>query len=272
MSWRFRGTFGRFLVIASCATLVIGFGTGAGLTSAVTTAANPGDLIRGSTYPSVFYLGADGLRYVFPNQKTYFTWYSTFNNIKRISDTDLGLIQMGGNVTYKPGVKMVKINTDPRTYAVEEGGVLRWVESEPLAASLYGDDWAKKVDDIPDAFFANYTIGQPIDDIADYNPAEALAGTRDIGDDKNIITPAVISITGTTYSPIDVIIAPGTSVRFVNDDSVQHTVTADDLMWGSGTLAPGAEFVHTFHSVGTYPFFDSYNSRLTGAVYVETNL
>lgn len=262
-----RGIVGRFLVIACCAT----FFTGAGLTTTVTTAANPGDLIRGSAYSSVFYLGADGLRYVFPNEKTYFTWYSDFNQVRRISDVDLGQIQMGGNVTYKPGIKLVKINTDPRTYTVEEGGILRWVENESLAAALYGGDWGQKVDDIPDAFFANYDIGQPIDEASDFILSDVLANTSDIGDDKNIITPAVISITGIAYSPIDVIIAPGTSVRFVNDDTVQHTVTADDLMWGSGTLAPGAEFVHTFHSVGTYPFFDSYNSRLTGAVYVETN-
>ena len=32
-----------------------------------------GDLIRGETFTAVYYLGADGLRYVFPNDKTYFT-------------------------------------------------------------------------------------------------------------------------------------------------------------------------------------------------------
>lgn len=266
--WLFRGILGRILVFACCATVF----TGAGITSSVTTAANPGDLIRGTTYTSVYYLGADGLRYVFPNEKTYFTWYSDFRQVKRISDTALGEIQLAGNVTYRPGKKLVKINTDPRTYAVEEGGVLRWIETEAVAASLYGGDWNTKVDDIPDAFFANYDIGQPIDEASDYVLGEILANTTDIGDDKDIVTPAVISITGTTYSPIDVVILPGTSVRFVNDDVVQHTVTAENLTWGSGTLAPGAEFVHTFHSAGTYPFFDSYNARLTGAVYVEENI
>lgn len=268
MSSRFQGIFGRFLVVAMCATFL----TGAGTTSSETASASPGDLIRGSTYSTVYYLGADGLRYVFPNEKTYRTWYSGWNDITNIGDVALGQIQMGGNVTYKPGVKLVKINTDPRTYTVEEGGVLRWVENETLARSLYGDEWNKNVDDIPDAFFANYDIGRPIDKTSDYVLGEILANTADIGDDKDIITPAVISITGTTYSPIDVVIIPGSSVRFTNDDIVQHTVTADDLTWGSGTLAPGAEFVHTFPSAGTYPFFDSYNSRLTGAVYVQTNI
>lgn len=257
---------GRFLVVATCATSTLGTGL---VAASVSPAA--GSLIRGDSFPSVFYLGADGLRYVFPNEKTYFTWYSGFTNVKNIGDEALGKIQMGGNVTYKPGTRLVKINTDPRTYAVEEGGVLRWVETEEIAAALYGGDWNTKVDDIPDAFFANYTLGQPIDNANDYVLSDVLANTTDIGDDKNIITPAVITITGSAYTPIDVTIPPGTSVKFVNNDTVQHTVTADDLTWGSGTLAPGAEFVHTFGSVGIYSFFDSYNSRLTGAVYVENN-
>ncbi len=257
---------GRFLVVACVAMSSLGAGF-----VATSTSAAAGSLIRGDSYSSVYYLGADGLRYVFPNEKTYFTWYSGFSSVQNIGDTALGQIQIGGNVTYKPGAKLVKINTDPKTYAVEETGILRWIETEDIAAALYGGDWNKKVDDIPDAFFANYTVGQPIDDANDYILSDVLAKTTDIGDDKNIVTPAVISITGTAYSPIAVTIATGTSVKFVNNDTVQHTVTADDLTWGSGTLAPGAEFVHTFSSVGIYPFFDSYNSRLTGAIYVENN-
>lgn len=263
---RFRYIVGRFLVVACVAMSTLGTGIVAPSTSVAA-----GSIIRGDSFPSVFYLGADGLRYVFPNEKTYFTWYSGFGNVQNIGDEALGKIQIGNNVTYKPGTRLVKINTDPKTYAVEETGVLRWIETEDIAAALYGGDWNKKVDDIPDAFFANYTIGQPIDNAADYVLSDVLAKTTDIGDDKNIVTPAVISITGTAYSPIAVTIATGTSVKFVNNDTVQHTVTADDLTWGSGTLAPGAEFVHTFSSVGIYPFFDSYNSRLTGAIYVENN-
>lgn len=241
---------------------------GAGFTPAVTTAAEPGDLIRGQNYSSVYYLGADGLRYVFPNEKTYFTWYPDFSNVQWITDEELGLIQIGGNVTYKPGVQLVKINTDPKTYAVSEGGVLRWVETEQLAATLYGDTWASAVHDLPDAYFTNYRLGSSIYLPNDYDAQEIQNATSDINDDKNLVAPAVITINGVGYTPIDVTIEAGQSVRFVNNDSVQHTVTADDLLWGSGTLAPGAEFVHTFSSEGTYPFFDSYNARHTGAVYV----
>jgi hypothetical protein len=57
---------------------------------------------------------------------------------------------------------MVKINTDPKVYAVERGGLLRWIQSGETAAALYGTAWNKKIDDVSDAFFINYTIGDPV--------------------------------------------------------------------------------------------------------------
>ena len=63
---------------------------------------------------------------------------------------------------------MVKITTDPKTYAVAGGEVLRWVKTEAVAVSLYGVDWNKKIDDVPDAFFINYTIGDSIDKSEDF--------------------------------------------------------------------------------------------------------
>ena len=61
-------------------------------------------------------------------------------------------------MTYKPGVRMVKITTDPKVYAVSKGGVLRWVSSPDVATDIYGADWAEHVDDISDAFFFNYSF------------------------------------------------------------------------------------------------------------------
>ena len=72
-------------------------------------------LIRGETFSAVYYMGADGFRYVFPNSNTYFTWYDDFDAVKMISDSDLATIQIGGNVTYRPGSSMIKIQSDPKT-------------------------------------------------------------------------------------------------------------------------------------------------------------
>lgn len=121
-----------------------------------------GTRIRSVSNSAVYYCGLDGKRYVFPNQRVYNSWYPDFNGVQTISDTDMAATQLGGNVTYKPGVKMVKIVTDPKTYAVDRGGTLRHVATQQLAAELYGSDWAKQIEDIPDAFFLNYKIGTPI--------------------------------------------------------------------------------------------------------------
>lgn len=232
---------------------------------AASTTVSSGDLIRGTSFSAVYYMGADGFRYVFPNDKTYFTWYSNFDSVKMLTDADLSKIQMGGNVTYKPGVKMIKINTDPKVYTVWENGNLYWVESEASASSLFGSDWNKMIDDIPDGFFSNYTLTGAK---ADASMTQDWS-TWTISNDKGLTAPEEIEITSNGYSPIDITISVGETVRFTNADTEKHTATADDLVWGTGTMSAGGTFVHRFDEAGTYTFFDSYDSGNTGAIYVQ---
>lgn len=118
-------------------------------------------LIKAST-DAVYYCGADGKRYVFPNQRIYSTWFTDFSGVITITDAELANIPLGGNVNYRPGVKMVKIETDPKVYAVDRGGVLRHITTPEIATSMYGATWNKQVDDLSDAFFFSYRIGEPI--------------------------------------------------------------------------------------------------------------
>lgn len=118
-------------------------------------------LMKAST-TAVYYCGADGKRYVFPNQRIYLSWYSDFANVVRISDAQLASTPIGGNVTYRPGVRMVKLTTDPKVYAVDRGGVLKHVITPTIAESMYGVHWGQQVDDLPDELFANYVVGEPI--------------------------------------------------------------------------------------------------------------
>ncbi|MEK7833288.1 MAG: hypothetical protein AAB401_19515, partial [Acidobacteriota bacterium] len=142
-----------------------------------------GSLIKGSL-PAVYYYGGDGKRYVFPNEKTYKTWYADFSTVQAISDAELASIQIGGNATYRPAKAMVKITTDPKVYAVSKGGTLRWVSSEAVAIALYGANWNKMIDDVPDAFFTNYKIGADITATSQFNTSAELAAAASINDDK----------------------------------------------------------------------------------------
>lgn len=121
-----------------------------------------GSLIRTALSASVYYCGADGKRYVFPNANTYATWYKDFSTVQTISPEDMAAVGLGGNATYRPGIKLVKINTDPKVYAVDRNGTLRWMQTAAIAAKHYGTSWAKNVDDVPEAFFINYKTGDPV--------------------------------------------------------------------------------------------------------------
>jgi hypothetical protein len=118
-------------------------------------------LIKGSA-AAVYYCGANGKRYVFVNDKAYFSWYKDFSNVTTITDTALALVPIGGNVTYRPGTRMVKIQSDPRVYVVARDGVLRAIPNEATAHALFGPQWNTMVDDISDSFFVNYTVGAPV--------------------------------------------------------------------------------------------------------------
>jgi hypothetical protein len=110
----------------------------------------------------VYYYASNGKRYVFPNEKTYKTWYPDFAGVQVISDADLATVGIGGNVTYRAGTKHVKIQSDPKTSAVEPGGKLRWITSEAVASGLWGSTWNQRIEDVSDAFFVNYTSGSDL--------------------------------------------------------------------------------------------------------------
>lgn len=164
-------------------------GTARGVTvSAGTgTTASPGNLMKlpcpagaGVNDPckAVYYYGSDGRRHAFPNERTYFTWYANFDAVVTVNGAFMASIPLGSNVTYHPGVRMVKFTTVNTVYAVARRGLLRPIASEAVAAALYGANWNRQIDDISDAFYANYTYGASINNASDFNPsAESAAVT-----------------------------------------------------------------------------------------------
>ncbi|HTX86645.1 MAG TPA: hypothetical protein VMC41_01090 [Candidatus Nanoarchaeia archaeon] len=125
-------------------------------------AASAGDLIKVSGLSSVYYLGANGKRYVFPNESTYFSWYKDFSGVITIPASEMAGYPLAANVVIRPGTKLVKSPSDPKVYAVEPNGTLRSIVSEANAIALWGANWAKMVVDMPDSFFVNYTVGSPL--------------------------------------------------------------------------------------------------------------
>ena len=144
---------------------------------ALTAPIGIGSLLRGSA-ATVYLIASDGKRYVFPDSQTFRSWVPDANGVQLVGDAILAAFPLGGLVTIRPGTFLVKVQTDPKTYAVESGSVLRWVPDEATAIALYGAAWAARVVDVPDAFFTNYRTGAPVSALAHPNGA-ILEDARD---------------------------------------------------------------------------------------------
>lgn len=152
----------RALTVAVAAATILWSVGFAALVPSTASAASYGDLIKGTTLSTVYYYGSDGQRYSFPNEKTFFSWYNDFSGVVTMSDAELANITLAGNVAYRPGSRWIKITSDEKVYAVAKGGTIRWVESEAVAKGLAGDNWNQFVDDVPDVFFVDYTVGDSL--------------------------------------------------------------------------------------------------------------
>jgi len=237
--------------------------------AATTTAFSPGDLIKGSI-DTVYYFGPDGHRYVFPNSKTYFTWYKDFSTVKTIPDGQLGTIPLGRtNVTYRPGYKMIKITTDPKVYVVDQGGILRWVASEQLANTLYGLNWQDQIDDVPDAYFTNYKVGTPIQTASDYKPSDVMTQTTTIAIDKQFDnTAAAVSIgsVDNNFVPTTMTVKVGTTVTWTNNDVMPHTVTG--AAFDSGDIKAGGTYSRRFTTAGSFDYHCAIHPTMQGTINV----
>lgn len=152
----------RALSVAVAAATML-FSVGAGLLQpSVAAAASAGDLIKGTSLSTVYYYGYDGYRYTFPNEKTYMTWYSDFDDVTTISDSALADLSLAGNVVYRPGSYWIKVQSDDKVYAVSTDGSIHWIESEDVAVDYAGSDWSSMIQDVPDVFFTDYTVGSSL--------------------------------------------------------------------------------------------------------------
>lgn len=223
-----------------------------------------GDLIKMAGNPSVYYYGSDFKRYVFPNDKTYHTWYADFDAVKVIPQDQLAFLPIGGNVTYRPATRLVKVTTDPKVYAVSKNGILRPLASEQVAAALYGAHWNQMVDDVPDAFFVNYRVGSAITNPADYNKPGLTSGVPSIDVDKRLVPPPtgyVDVIQNVGFSPQSITVDRNTAVTWIAmDDSMPtvasnpHPTHTDIPGFETTTIPMGQTWSFVFTQAGTWGY------------------
>jgi plastocyanin len=80
---------------------------------------------------------------------------------------------------------------------------------------------------------------------------------------------AEVQIDQFTFAPQQVTVKAGTTVTWINDDDVPHTVASSAKLFKSKTLDTKDRFPFTFTTPGTYEYFCSLHPHMTGAVVVE---
>jgi hypothetical protein len=124
---------------------------------------NVGDIIKIPDITTVYLINADGRRQPFSSEPVYWTWYPDYKKLKIVTPADLAAIEIGPNMTVRPGSDLIKINSVDKVFAVEPIGVIRWIQDEQTAVKLYGANWNTRIIDISPVFFQDYEEGYPID-------------------------------------------------------------------------------------------------------------
>lgn len=134
----------------------------------------------------VYYLARDGKRYLFPTEGSYRSWYPSFSFVQEVNEREMSLITVGGVVTHRPGVALVKFRGDPKVYAVSSGGVLRHLQSEEIARNLYDPIWNQQVDELDPSLARHFQFGNGIWKRQHYERQAELTAARTISFDKGL--------------------------------------------------------------------------------------
>jgi len=116
--------------------------------------------------------------------------------------------------------------------------------------------------------FAAIAAAQPAVVPADTTttPAESTTPTESTTPDSNSTT--TVEIRNNAFIPAQLNVAPGTTVTFVNRDSVPHTATSDNKLFDSGELAPGASYPVVFDGAGTVTYHCKLHPEMRGSIVV----
>jgi amicyanin len=91
-------------------------------------------------------------------------------------------------------------------------------------------------------------------------------GSNSAGVSPSVAAGPTVTIKDFKFSPATLNVKVGTTVTFVQEDSVPHNVTGGILQ--SPTLTTGQTYTATFTKAGTYPYICSIHPFMHGTVVV----
>jgi plastocyanin len=79
----------------------------------------------------------------------------------------------------------------------------------------------------------------------------------------------VITIDNFTFTPRELTVAVGTTVKWVNHDDIPHTIANKDKAFRSQALDTDDSYSFTFASAGTFDYFCGLHPHMVGQVIVK---
>jgi plastocyanin len=77
------------------------------------------------------------------------------------------------------------------------------------------------------------------------------------------------SLGNRAYTPDELDVAVGTTVTWMNTDSISHTSTSNAAAWDSGIIAPGGQFSVALQNAGTFQYHCAIHPGMVGTVVVH---
>ncbi|HKP54868.1 MAG TPA: S8 family serine peptidase [Chloroflexia bacterium] len=80
---------------------------------------------------------------------------------------------------------------------------------------------------------------------------------------------ALVSIVDFAFSPQNLTVSAGTTVRWTNNGEATHNSTSFKAVWASPNLSTGQTFDYTFNTPGSYPYGCTLHSGMEGTITVQ---
>src|ERR1700704_6891787 len=78
-----------------------------------------------------------------------------------------------------------------------------------------------------------------------------------------------VKIDNFAFAPQRVVVKPGTTVTWINEDDIPHTVASSTKLFKSRVLDTADKFSFTFTTPGVFEYFCSLHPHMTGTIVVE---
>jgi plastocyanin len=189
----------------------------------------------------------------------------------------------GGGSTGAPSVTIADFSFAPATLTVAQGTTVTWTNSGLARHTVAANDGTFHSPDVRAGQTYTRTFPTPgtYTYICDIHPdmkgtiaVTGAGGTPPPPAPPTTALPPVtangdVRIADFNFAPRTITITAGESLTFVNTGAARHSATARDGSFDTGLLPRGQSATRTFGTPGTYLYFCTLHSQMTGTILVE---